>query len=165
MRKAASGALLTGLATAMVFAGTGIASAAVVNSVPSADYQVCGNVYENAGWVKNAPPPGDAQGVKGAEVTATLYDSGDAFVLSGSDTTDSDGAYCVEGDETLVNTVTSGGYVVLEVTSLPAGYTVTSDNPWEPGGLFSSTHVGAVTFLAHKYSGLDSAYQFHFTVS
>ena len=163
------GAAAVASASALLF--TGVAQAApAVNKVPSADYQVCGNVYKSAAWAETGAPPAAAVAVENVQVTGKLYASGGTTpILNQTVSTGADGGYCITGDSTLVPTITGGGYVTLEVTSLatssPAATSVTSSNPWKGGLITKSTQIKTGTFLQHKVSGLDSANSFHFTVS
>ncbi|MGO4204837.1 hypothetical protein AB4Z09_24480 [Rhodococcus sp. TAF43] len=106
-------------------------------------------------------------------MTASLFDKNKNPVslpggVSPVATTDSAGRYCItDTSGTLVSTVTSGGYVKLALTTLPAGHTLVpaSKSPWKSTGLFGSDEIGVGTFLTHKISGLDSAYNFHFATT
>lgn len=144
-------------AAAMTIAGAGTAAAApAVNAVPTADYQMCGIVYDSAAWVSNAAPPSGAQGISGVKVKGTLYDSSNGYVDEYEAITDTAGRYCLQGASNLVPVVTSGGYVKLETPNDGA----TPANQWETTGIYESN------FLAHIYVSFfplitQSANKFH----
>lgn len=168
LKKIGLGAAALASATTLGFTATAHA-AAPVNEVPTADYKVCGNVYAGA-WVENNVPPATATALENVDVKGELFNSSDSLVMSQTATTNSTGGYCITGDSSLVSTVINGGYVklTLDTATLPAGHTTLasgSSNPWKSSGFFGSNKIGVGTFLAHKVSGLESAYQFHFATN
>ncbi|MFF1550309.1 hypothetical protein ACFVX3_04745 [Rhodococcus erythropolis] len=162
------------LASVATLAFAGPASAAAANSVPTTNYQLCGNVYKGTWNSNSAPPSGSGStGVAGVTITGNLYDPTSATptvpVFTGTSTaTDANGKYCVNANSSLSDVVVNnGGYVelTLNTPTLPTTTpptTVTSANPWSNAG---TTHIGTSTFLAHKHLIWLSAYNFHFTVS
>lgn len=152
MKMATAGAI-AGFAIAGVL-GTGVANASVTNSVPTANYQLCGNVTDAAsGWSSSGPSPSAAVGVPGLTVSGQLYNSGGtpvSAVFTSPAVTDVNGAYCVQGGSSMVSIVLAGGYAKLWTDGAN-----TPQNTWETTGIYESD------FLAHiftKTSGLPSTW-------
>lgn len=157
-------AVLTSAAT-LAFAGVASATAAV-NSVPTVDYQLCGNVYSGASLAYNAAPPSGAQGVAGVVVKGVISTaSGTTY---SSLPTDAEGRYCITAPSTMVSDVLGGATVTLtaDPATLPSPFTTITNNPWKSAsGIFGTSNIGTGIFLLHKVSGFDSANNFHFLVS
>lgn len=147
MRKTVSGALFAGLATAMVFAGTGVASAeSAAEATPTDDLQLCGTVYDSIPWSEFGPVSGN--GVPGVVITGSV----NGTPVSSSATTDDDGTYCFQGDEALADAINSGGYAELTATKSGTEFTTgagTSLSPHTWGDSSGNTQIDLGLFTSH----------------
>lgn len=123
---------LAGVA-ALTILGSGVAQA-VTTEVPTGDYQLCGNVVDGSG-----------NGVSGVTVTGKLL--GGLAPATYSDTTNSNGGYCLQGTAGMVAQVLGGARVELSAPGVNFG-------TWGSPGIY------VADFAAHQYPGTQSAYQF-----
>lgn len=127
---------LAGVA-ALAFLGSGVAQA-VTPEMPTGDYQLCGNVVDSSG-----------NGVNGVNVTGNLV--GGWSPASYTDTTNSNGGFCLQGDFGMVAQVYSGAGVVLSAPGVNFG-------TWGSPGIYLSD------FATHQVAGTQSANQFNGTI-
>lgn len=145
LKNSAKSALLAATAGAMVFAGTGMASAThlpAVGQTPTAANQVCGVVKNAAGM-----------GIHGATVTGALVPPPGA-PWTASTTTDAAGGWCLQGTGTMADQVQGGATVNLVAT--------------DGASTQSITGIGVSSFLSHAYWGLGippkSAWNYNFVL-
>lgn len=159
MRKRVSATLVAGASSALLLAGTGIASAApATEGTPTTDNQVCGTVYTDAPWVENGPPPTGAQGVSDVTITLDLYDASGNLMATDTTATGSGGEYCATGDSTMAFEVAfNDAYVVMTADS------PSTPSPWQTQS--GDSHIDASIFQDHIYltfPPLQSAWHFNF---
>lgn len=157
------GAGVLASAAALAFAGTASAAPAV-EAVPTADYQLCGNVYSGAGLEYNAAPPAAAQGVSGVVISGVISTAPSTTYTA---TTDSAGRYCIQAPNTMKADVLGGATVKLTAGTPPSPFTTITNNPWKSAAVFGTTNIGTIIFAAHQYGSLssNSAYHFNFVAS
>ncbi|MDH6679047.1 hypothetical protein M2284_003263 [Rhodococcus sp. LBL1] len=129
--KAALAGVLAG-AAAMTALGAGVAQAGNPQ-LPSAQYQMCGNVLSGGA------------GVGGVTVTGTLVVGG-VNKATYTTTTAADGGYCLQGNSAMANDVSfNGGVVKLAGSKSPNTVNF---------GTWGSPGIGVLDFLSHQ----DSTY-------
>lgn len=129
--------MAAGTASAVTVGGTGSA----VDKTPTQAFQLCGTAYVGASTHIGGPPTG-AKAVQGLQIDGALSPGS----TIGSGVTGANGGYCIDGDSSMVGTVTGGGVVNLTLpnpTFTDGGKTYTC--------ALTDTSINGGEFWNHRY--------------